>query len=155
TPTSGTPASNTAASGTAHSSTAMNPLVAGVAGGLAGGIVFGLMMQMMGMLPMVAQLVGSSSTGVGWLVHLAISAILGVGYAALLGGRATSLATGLGLGAAWGAVWWVLGALLIMPAVLGMPLFMMNAMTGKSLMGHLIFGALLGAVHQVASQRRP
>ena len=36
-------------------------VVGGVVGGLAGGLVFGALMGMMGMLPMVAGLVGSDS----------------------------------------------------------------------------------------------
>jgi hypothetical protein len=79
-------------------------LVAEVVGGLAGGVVFGIMMQSMGMIPMIASLVGSQSS----------------------------------------VVWWVLGPLLIMPAMMGMPLFMFNGMTLSSLVRHLIYGALLG-----------
>lgn len=48
---------------------------------LAGGILFGALMHMMGMLEMVAGLVGQDSTGVGWVVHLGISALFGIGYA--------------------------------------------------------------------------
>jgi hypothetical protein len=121
-------------------------LVRGVLGGLAGGVVFGMLMQMMGMIPMVAMLVGSDSVAVGWLIHLGISAFIGASYALLLGGRVTSLATGLGLGVGYGIVWWVLGALIAMPAKLGMPVFAINSMSLQSLMGHMIFGAILGAL---------
>ena len=103
-------------------------------------------MQMMGMIPMVAMLVGSDSVAVGWLIHLGISAFIGASYALLLGGRVTSLATGLGLGVGYGIVWWVLGALIAMPAKLGMPVFAINSMSLQSLMGHMIFGAILGAL---------
>lgn len=121
-------------------------LVRGVLGGLVGGVVFGMLMQMMGMIPMVAMLVGSDSVAVGWLIHLGISAFIGASYALLLGGRVTSLATGLGLGVGYGIVWWVLGALIAMPAKLGMPVFAINSMSLQSLMGHMIFGAILGAL---------
>lgn len=50
---------------------------AGIVGGLAGGVVSGMMMQMMGMIPMVAMLVGSESVVVGWIVHLIIAAFIG------------------------------------------------------------------------------
>lgn len=33
-----------------------------------------------------------------------------------------------------------------MPAVLGMPLFMVDAMAGASLMGHLLYGVILALV---------
>lgn len=125
----------------------------GVVGGLAGGIVFGLLMQMMGMIGMVAMLVGSGSTAVAWVVHLAISAVIGGGFG-LLGGRfLTRTSVALGAGAGYGMIWWVLGPLLLMPAKLGMPLFHVDAMAGKSLMGHMIFGAVLGVVAAVVARR--
>ncbi|WP_201791060.1 hypothetical protein [Nesterenkonia sp. PF2B19] len=49
------------------------------------------------------------------------------------------------LGAGYGVVLWVVGALLIMPAMLGMPVFMINAMTLQSLVGHLVFGLVAAA----------
>ncbi|MGH3737800.1 MAG: hypothetical protein ACRDT6_19640 [Micromonosporaceae bacterium] len=128
-------------------------LVAGVVGGLAGGIVFGILMQMMGMIPMVAMLVGSEAVAVGWLVHLFNSALFGAIYALLFGTWADKLAQGAGIGMAYGVVWWVLGALLIMPAWLGMPVFMFNTTAWQSLMGHLLYGLLLGVVYALVRPR--
>jgi uncharacterized membrane protein YagU involved in acid resistance len=125
----------------------------GVAGGIAGGIVFGLLLQMMGMIGMIAQLVGSSSPAVGWIVHLAISAFIGATFALLLGSRVTRLMPAAVFGMVYGAVWWVLGALLIMPAQLGMPVFMLNAAAWQSLMGHLLFGLVLGLVYAMLVRR--
>jgi uncharacterized membrane protein YagU involved in acid resistance len=121
-----------------------NKLIGGVAGGLAGGLVFGVMMAMMGMMPMIASLAGSQSSAVGWLIHLLISIFIGVTFALLLGDRSVSYGSGLRWGIIYGAIWWVLGPLLIMPAMMGMPLFMFNSTTIMSLVGHLIYGALLG-----------
>lgn len=136
-----------ATTATRQSPAALGPrLLAGAAGGLAGGLVFGLMMQAMGMIPMVAGLVGSDAVAVGWLVHLAISVALGLGFAAVLGGRLRSWGAAVGLGAAYGLVWWVLGALIAMPARMGMPLLNVDDMALQSLMGHLVFGVILGAV---------
>jgi D-tyrosyl-tRNA(Tyr) deacylase len=108
--------------------------------------LFGAMMQMMDMMGMVAMLVGSESLFVGWAAHLAISAALGVGFALIMVKGLDSWATGIGAGMAYGAAWWVLGALLLMPAKLGMPVFVFNTMAWQSLMGHLLFGMILGAV---------
>jgi uncharacterized membrane protein YagU involved in acid resistance len=127
--------------------------IPGVAGGVAGGVVFGMLMQMMGMLPMVAMLVGSKSPAVGWIVHLAISGFIGATYALLLGRWATSPGASAALGVGYGLVWWVLGPLLIMPARLGMDLFMFNAMTRQSLMGHLVYGLVLGLVYALVRPR--
>lgn len=124
-------------------------VAAGAAGGLVGGVVFGIMMQAWDMMPMVAMLVDKSTTavGVGWVVHLAISIILGIGFAVLFGRWAGSLPVSTVLGLGYGLVWWVLGGLILMPARLGMDLFMWNTTTQRSLIGHLVYGLLLGAVY--------
>lgn len=119
---------------------------AGVAGGLAGGVVFGLMMQAWDMIPMVAALVGSDSTAVGWVVHLLISAFFGLVFAVVVGQLRTGMVGATVLGVGYGAVLWVVGPLLLMPARLGMPLFVVDDMALRSLVGHLVFGLVLGAI---------
>ncbi len=128
--------------------------MAGIVGGLVGGLVFGLMMAMMGMMSMIASLVGSQSSLVGWLLHLAISAFIGVTFALLFGDRSTGYGSGLLWGIVYGIIWWVLGPLVIMPAMMGMPLFMFNSMTMMSLVGHIIYGALLGLGYVWYTSRR-
>jgi len=128
-------------------------VMAGVAGGLAGGLVFGMTMTMMGMMPMIASMVGSQSALVGWMIHILISAFIGATFGIIFGGASTSYGRLLGFGLLYGAMWWVLGPLLVMPSMLGMPLFMINGMTLMSLVGHLIFGAILGLVYAWYQQR--
>lgn len=127
-------------------STATHRAVYGVMGGLAGGLVFGILMQTMDMIPMVAQLVGSDSIPVGWMVHLAISSFIGASFAILLGSLAKTLIPSALIGLAYGLGWWVLGALIIMPAQLGMSVFELNTTAWQSLMGHLLYGLVLGVV---------
>ena len=139
-----------------------NTVVAGAVAGLVGGVVFGLLMQMMStpgpggspmpMMVMVAQVVGSSSVVVGWLYHLFNSAVIGAAFGPLLGGQiGTSTRRGVALGAGYGLVWWVLGGLILMPLFLGMPPFAPLRMTPMrpvamgSLVGHLVYGVVLGA----------
>ncbi|MGQ7788897.1 hypothetical protein [Nesterenkonia sp. K-15-9-6] len=117
--------------------------VHGGLGGLAGGVVFGMMMAAMGMLPMVGALVGVESAAVGGLVHMGISLLFGVVFGVVI--TSARPAPLLLLGAGYGVVLWVVGALLIMPAMLGMPVFMINAMTLQSLVGHLVFGLVTAA----------
>ncbi len=126
----------------------------GVAGGVAGGVAFGLLMQAMGTIGMVGMLVGSSSFAVAWLVHLAISAVIGAGFGLLLAVRVTELGTGLALGAGYGLLWWVLGPLLLMPTAMGMPVLTVDAAAVQSLVGHVLFGLVLGAVVAVTRRRR-
>ncbi|WP_219419018.1 DUF1440 domain-containing protein [Pseudonocardia nigra] len=117
----------------------------GIAAGLAGGIIFGIMMTMMGMMSTIAMMVGSSSVAVGWLVHLVISAGYGVLFALIVPAGLGVGAT-LGAGAVYGIVLWVIGPLLIMPAMMGMPLFMFNTTAMMSLLGHIIYGLVVAGV---------
>ena len=134
----------------------------GAIAGIAGGLLFGLMMQMMSaptpdggsmpMMAMVAMVVRSESLFVGWVYHLFNSAVIGALFGWLLGERARSYGSGLAWGALWGIVWWVLGALILMPLLLGMPAFAslkmppMRPVAVGSLVGHVIYGLVLGAV---------
>jgi len=116
----------------------------GAVAGIGGGLVFGLLMAIMGMLPMVAAPVGGDSAVVGGIVHLVISAVLGALFALVV--PAATLTPLLVAGAGYGVVWWILGALLIMPAVLGMVVFMINQGAWMSLMGHVVYGLVTAAV---------
>ncbi len=124
----------------------------GVVGGLAGGVVFGAMMGMTGMLPMIGKMVGSPTAAAGFAVHLMISAVIGVGFAASLGRGVCGTGSGLRRGLLYGGGWWILGPLTLMPLMMGMHLGS-NWNAGAavrmmpSLMGHLIYGALLGLTY--------
>ncbi len=140
---------------TARPTSSMGQMVsAGMLGGLAGGLVFGALMAMMGMLPMIASLVGSSSAGVGFGVHLVISALIALGLVVLLGHVFSSYGRGALIGLIYGALWWVLGPLLIMPLMMGMPVFVLDATALWSLMGHLAYGLVLGLIAVAALNRR-
>jgi hypothetical protein len=138
-------------------------VLAGALAGLSAGVVFGAMMQLMqapaeggGTVPvlrMVAMVVGSGSVVVGWLYHLFNSAVIGASFGLLLGGRVRGYGGGAGWGAAYGLVWWVLGGLVLMPLLLGMPAFAplrmapMHGVAAGSLVGHVIYGLLLGGAY--------
>ena len=121
-------------------------LVQGALAGLAGGLVFGIMMGMMGMLPMVGMLVGSESAVVGFIVHMVISAFIGAVYGLVIGRFANTVPVALGGGVANGVVWWVLGALILMPLMLGMSqmVFVIEQAQWMSLLGHIIYGVVTG-----------
>jgi hypothetical protein len=117
----------------------------GAVAGLIGGIPFGILMAMMGMMPMIGMLVGVDNAFVGVLVHGVISAITGAiyGFFAVRFPQTWSFAALAGL--VYGVIWWVLGALTLMPALLGMfqMIFVIEQMQWMSLMGHIIFGEVL------------
>lgn len=127
-------------------------LACGAAGGLAGGVLFGALMHMMGMIGMIGGLVGQPGAATGWVVHLAISLVLGLGFAVTLGNVKQGFGPAAGLGLVYGLVWWILGPLLIMPAMMGMPLLQVNQQSLMSLMGHLAYGLALGLVFTAVAQ---
>lgn len=132
----------------------------GIVSGLAGGVAFGIMMQMMNaptpeggqmpMMAMVAEVVRSDSMVVGWLYHLINSAVIGAIFGWLFGARSQNFVAGIGWGALYGFAWWILGGLLLMPLFLGMQPFApiqmepMRPVAMGSLVGHLIYGLILG-----------
>jgi len=139
----------------------MSRITAGILAGLVAGVVFGMAMQVMTaptpdggkvpMMAMVAQVVKSNSLAVGWLYHLFNSAVIGALFGALLGSRATSYGSSAIWGGLYGVGWWVLGGLILMPVLLGMPAFAplmmepMRPVAVGSLLGHLVYGVILGA----------
>lgn len=122
-------------------------LVRGALAGLVGGVIFTAMMLVLGMLPIIASLIGSSSPLVGFIIHMNIASIIGAIFGVLYGQPETTLESILGWGGLYGFIWWLLGPLLIMPFWLGMPLFMINDMTIMSLVGHLTYGVITSAVY--------
>jgi hypothetical protein len=137
-------------------------IAASIVAGVVAGLVFGMMMHMMtaptpdgGRMPviaMVGQIVGSPTVTVGWLYHLFNSAVIGAIFGWLLGQRVHGYGSGLSWGAAYGFVWWILGGLVLMPVMLGMPAFAplmmpeMRMVAVGSLVGHLSYGVILGGL---------
>ncbi|MFN2432129.1 MAG: hypothetical protein ABR599_04810 [Gemmatimonadota bacterium] len=146
-------------------------VAAGALAGVIAGIVFGIMMTVMTaptpdgaripMMAMVAMVVRSESLLVGWIYHLFNSAVIGALFGWLLGGRVHGLGSGLIWGSAYGILWWVLGGLILMPVLLGMPPFAplqmapMRPVAMGSLAGHLVYGAILGLGLALAFRARP
>lgn len=129
----------------------------GVIAGLIGGVVFGGLMAMMNMLPMVAMLVQSDSAVVGFIVHMVISAGIGASFGLIMSFLPVKGRTGAILvGAGYGVVWWVLGALILMPLMLGMSqmVLQIGEMQWQSLMGHVIFGIVTGFVFDRLNNRQ-
>ncbi|GAA3239089.1 hypothetical protein [Actinocorallia longicatena] len=128
----------------------------GILAGLLGGSVFALVWWRSGGLVQVAGLVGGHGPVLGLIVHLVIAQLIGVSYALLFRRRAFDLASGIGWGVSYGFLWWVLGALTLLPALLGLPLRWNAAAISTafpSLVGHLAYGAVLGAIHQYLENR--
>ena len=124
----------------------------GAYGGVAGGLIFGMMMGKMGMLPMIGSMVGQPTAAAGFAVHMANSIFIGVGFAIVLDRLVSGTRSGMELGLAYGGAWWILGPLTLMPLLMGMG-FGVNwnataaAAMFPSLVGHLVYGGVLGQVY--------
>jgi hypothetical protein len=138
-------------------------LVAGIIGGVVGGLAFGALMAMMGMLPMVASIVGSKSAVVGFLYHMFNSVVIGAMFGLILGGLSRTYGRGATFGLLYGVGWWVLGPMILMPLLLGMGSEGIASQFGAafsapmlmSLVGHLIYGLLTGLVYVAYATSRP
>jgi uncharacterized membrane protein YagU involved in acid resistance len=130
-------------------------LLAGIIGGVVGGLAFGALMAMMGMLPMVASIVGSKSAVVGFVYHMFNSVVIGALFGLILGSFSRTYGQGVVFGLLYGVVWWVLGPMILMPLLLGMGSEGIASQFGAafsapmlmSLLGHLIYGVLTGLVY--------
>ncbi len=134
---------------TAATRTLPMSVAAGAAAGLVAGVPLGIIMQATDVMPMVADLITDPSTGLGWLVHLFNSALFGAIFAVLFARWTARPGAAIGLGLLYGIAWWVAGALVIMPAWLGMSemIFQIGTNQWWSLAGHLLYGLLLGALY--------
>lgn len=128
----------------------------GALAGVVGGIAFGILMAMMGMLKMIASIIGSQSTAVGWVIHLMISAMIGIGFAIVFHNLTETKSRSVMAGLIYGAIWWVLGPLTLMPLMMGMGLQWSAAAASAampSLVGHLIYGLILGWTYSYLASR--
>ncbi len=145
-------ASETTTQTDAQTETSLEPWQAGLVGGIGGAVAFGAMMAMMSpemLETMIPSMYGLEGGLAGWFVHISHGAVLGVGFAALLGiaGRSSvSLPVGAIGGLAYGVLVWAALAVVVMPIWLGMPEMVPNADPG-SLVGHAIYGLLLGIIY--------
>jgi uncharacterized membrane protein YagU involved in acid resistance len=84
------------------------------------------------------------SLALGWMGHLMIGVLLAVIYAVVAAGRLPG--PPLVQGAIFSLAPWLMAQLAVMP-MMGMPLFSGSvAMAMGSLIGHLVYGAVIGAV---------
>jgi uncharacterized membrane protein YagU involved in acid resistance len=128
----------------------------GAAASLAGGLLFSLVMLATSALPRVARLVGGTSSLLGFIVHLVISAIIGMSYGLLFRREAPDKGSGLAWGLLYGLVWWFLGPLTLYPILLGGSLTWTTQAAGlalPSLIGHLMYGAATAFTFIVLERR--
>lgn len=129
----------------------------GAISGIIAGLFFAVLLGVMGAFPMIASAVRSDSAFVGFMLHIIISAVIGIIYALIFDSYIeNSVGRGTVYGIVYGIIWWFLGPLIIFPLLLGMaPTFSVSAMFAafSSLLGHLIYGLVLGITYPILSLR--
>jgi uncharacterized membrane protein YagU involved in acid resistance len=123
--------------------------MSGALAGVAGGLVFGAAMSSLGTLPTVASIVRADSPYLGFVVHMAIAALIGAGFGLLVAHQRAQTSELLFWGLVYGAFWWFLGPQTLLPLLLGRPVAW--DLTGAqallpSLIGHLFYGATTALV---------
>ena len=125
-------------------------LVVGGVAGVVGGWAFGRWMAQVGFFPLVAGLVDSNSAMVGMTLHFGIAVAIGASFGALFQRDVRGLGSSLGWGLAYGIFWWFLGPLTLLPILRGVQpdwSYQQGGALFGSLVGHVIYGLLLGLVY--------
>ena len=129
--------------------------------GLGAGVVMGLMIQfVMGIMPVIGALYGAGGLVTGWVAHLVHSVAFALVFAAIvsqppLAKYADSPGTAAGLGLVYGVVLWAVAAAVFMPlwmGAVGLPSPGVPNVNPQSLVGHVVFGVLLGGLYAVLSR---
>jgi hypothetical protein len=123
-----------------------------VLAGLAGTAAMTVLMHLaplMGVPPMnVGAMLGSVMGGIvalGWAAHVMIGVALAIIYAAVFAARLPGPPAVRGM--VYGVAPWLLAQLAVMP-MMGAGLFSGSALVaGASLMGHLVYGGVVGAIY--------
>ncbi|MCY3834214.1 MAG: hypothetical protein OXG85_14470 [Chloroflexi bacterium] len=104
-----------------------------------------------GMLAMVGGMIGADAL-IGFILHIIISAVIGALYTGYgvdvmrnMWGDENRLADIAIGGLIYGVIWWIVGGLIIMPAIAGGDLLQID-LNSPSLFGHIIFGHVLAFV---------
>lgn len=128
----------------------------GAFAGIVGGLLFTIIMVKVGALGRVSKLVGAHSSVVGFFVHMVIAVFIGGTYALLFRRHSFDVRSAVGWGLSYGFLWWILGALTLLPVLLGGSPEWSAAEAGRvfpSLVGHLAYGVGLGVVFYLLEAR--
>jgi len=128
----------------------------GAAAGLVGGIVASPVLLATHALPKIIGLDTSLSGSRGLLLHLVVSAAIGMTYGLLFRNEASSLGLGVAWGWLFGLIWWFVGPMTLLPLLLtGVCDWSADAASAllPSLMGHLIYGATTAFAFLVMERR--
>ena len=82
-------------------------VIPGALAGVAGGLAFGGAMIELGTLDTVASLARADSPVLGFVIHMAVAAVIGVGFGMLVWFQRPEVGETVFWGLAYGAAWWL------------------------------------------------
>jgi hypothetical protein len=128
----------------------------GALAGLAGGVAASPVLLATGVIPKVAG-IGAGFPGIkALLIHLTVSALIGMSYGLLFRNEGSSLSVGVPWGCVFGLIWWYVGPMTIEPLLLtGECDWSSNAASAllPSSIGHLLYGAVTATVFLLLEHR--
>ena len=137
----------------------LRALAVGVLAGLVGGMAYTGVMIQIGAFESVAGLARLDSAIAGFFVHLAVATVVGASYGLLFRRQSRDVGSALGWGASYGFMWWMIGSLTLSSVFLGVtPVWSAEsaATAFPHLIGHLLYGATLGATfYWLETRHRP
>ena len=131
-------------------------VVPGALAGLVGGVVFGAAMHELGTLDSIATIARASGSVAAAFVHMAIAALVGIGFGLLVWRQRPSAGETVLWGLTYGAFFWFVGPLTLRPVFVDAPIgWNLAAAQGAfaGLIGHLLYG-VAAALAFVALRRR-
>lgn len=135
---------------------ALRSLGWGATAGVAGGVVVIPALLATGVLPKVAGL-GTNLLGLkGYLIHLLVSALIGMTFGVLFRNEGSNLNVGVAWGCLFGLIWWYVGPLTLLPLLLTGECDWSSSAAAAllpSMLGHLIYGAVTASVFLVLQYR--
>jgi uncharacterized membrane protein YagU involved in acid resistance len=127
-------------------------IVVGGLAGLVGGWAYSRWMVHVHYFVIIAGLVNRDSYGVGELIHYLIAIALGASFGLLFQRDLRGAGSSLGWGFAYGILWWFLGPLTLLSILQRRPVnwsYEHAAAQFAPLVGHVIYGLLLGLLYAV------
>lgn len=130
-------------------------LVVGGLAGIAGGFVFAHLGAQREYSPLAQGLMPAHLPVSASFAHLSISALIGASFGLLFQRDVRGLGSCAGWGLAYGMTWWFIGPLTTVPLLQGRPLNWSVDLAAERyglLVGHVIFGLLLGFVYALVDR---